>query len=117
MNHPAEPACPKDSDTVAPTEVCVPDDYDGRPTAKQLAYLRRLAERAGQTFAYPRTTSQASREIRRLLKQQPSSRVERRVERKQIADQIARGPQDSARVDLDRETTGYGSNATWKQRA
>jgi hypothetical protein len=117
MNHRDEPASPDDSDRVAPPEVFVPDDYDDRPTAKQLSYLRTLAERAGQTFAYPRTISQASREIRRLLKQQPSSRVERRVERKQIADQIARGPQDSARVDLDRETTGYGSNATWKQRA
>ena len=36
------------------------------PTAKQLAYLRALAEDAGQTFAAPRTRVQASSEIRRL---------------------------------------------------
>jgi hypothetical protein len=118
MKHPtSEPDRRVDGEPVAPGEVYVPDDYDDRPTAKQLSYLRTLADRAGQTFAYPRTISQASREIRRLLKQEPSSRVERRVERKQIADQISQGPKTPARVDLDRETTGYGSNATWKERA
>ena len=37
-----------------------------RPTRRQLAYLRSLAERTGQTFAYPHTRGQASREIQRL---------------------------------------------------
>ena len=36
------------------------------PTAKQLAYLRALAERTGQTFATPRTSRDASAEIQRL---------------------------------------------------
>ena len=44
----------------------VRDQPERRPTAKQLGYLRALAERAGQTFAYPRTRQQASAEIRRL---------------------------------------------------
>ena len=37
-----------------------------RPTQRQLAYLRSLADRTGQTFAYPHTRGQASREIQRL---------------------------------------------------
>ena len=43
-----------------------------RPTRRQLAYLRSLANRAGQTFAYPRTRREASREIQRLKQIQPS---------------------------------------------
>ena len=69
-----------------------------RPTARQLAYLKSLAARAGQTFAYPRTREEAGREIQRLKQTRPSSRVERDLERKQIADAIANGPDDAARV-------------------
>lgn len=95
-------------------DVYVPEDYDDRPTPKQLRYLRTLAERTGQTFAYPRDGWQASREIRRLKAQKPSSRLEARLERRAISDAIARGPRDAARVDLDHETAGYGSSATWR---
>ncbi|MEO6858299.1 MAG: hypothetical protein ABI323_06890 [Solirubrobacteraceae bacterium] len=86
------------------------------PSARQLSYLKALAERTGQTFAYPHTSWQASREIGRLLKQKPSSVLERRIERRDIAAEIACGPEDSARVDLDREATGYGSSATWRSK-
>ena len=86
-----------------------------RPTARQLAYLRSLANRAGQTFTYPRTRGQASREIQRLKQAQPSSRIERQIERKDIADAIANGPQDAARV-TDRESR-LRINATWKERS
>lgn len=92
----------------------VPDDYDDRPTPKQMSYLRSLAERAGQTFTYPQTSRQASVEINRLKQARPNSRTERYVERKLIADQIATGPRDSARV-RDEEISGYGSSATWTQ--
>ena len=87
-----------------------------RPTSKQLAYLRTLAARAGQTFTYPRSRAQASAEIQRLKATSPSTRTERSVERKAIADAIAQGPQDAARVRAD-EITGYGSSATWKERS
>jgi hypothetical protein len=87
-----------------------------RPSAKQLSYLRSLANRTGQTFAYPRTSREASLEIRRLKSAAPSSRIERAVERKLIADAIARGPEDSSAVN-GREITGYGSSATWKERS
>jgi hypothetical protein len=36
-----------------------------KPTAKQLAYLRALAIRTGQTFTRPASRSEASREIQR----------------------------------------------------
>lgn len=107
----------KDDYAARDEAVYVPEDYDDRPTAKQLAYLRALAERTGQTFGWPKTRRQASIEIRRLRAQKPSSPIERRIERREIADQIARGPQDSARVDLDREATGYGSAAAWRSQA
>jgi hypothetical protein len=83
-----------------------------RPTRRQLAYLRSLATRTGQTFAYPRTRRQASREIQRLEQAQASPRAERSIERKDIADAIARGPEDAAAVRPD-EVAGFGSNCRW----
>jgi hypothetical protein len=87
-----------------------------RPTRRQLAYLRSLAARAGQTFTYPRTRRQASREIQRLKQAPPTSRAERSTERKDIADAIARGPEDAARI-RSTEVAGFGSSATWKERS
>jgi hypothetical protein len=86
------------------------------PTAKQLAYLRALAERTGQTFATPRTRRDASAEIRKLKSTAAETRVERRIERDEIADAIAAGPQDGARV-IASEVIGYGSSATWSRRS
>jgi len=83
-----------------------------KPTHRQLSYLRSLAERTGQTFTYPHTFAEAVREIDRLKAIRPESRVERRIERKEIADQLATGPVDSARVRED-EISGRGSSATW----
>jgi Protein of unknown function (DUF3072) len=83
-----------------------------RPTPRQLSYLKSLAERAGQTFTYPATSGDASREIARLKNTRPSTRTERRIERKLIADQIAAAPDDAARV-RDDEISGYGSNCRW----
>jgi hypothetical protein len=102
------------SDHAQAAQAAVRNQPEQRPTAKQLAYLRALADRAGQTFAYPHTRRQASAEIKRLRAQKPSSRVERRIERREIADAIARGPDDAAGIDLDRDVSGYGSTATWR---
>jgi hypothetical protein len=85
-----------------------------KPTARQLSYLRSLADRSGQTFVYPQSAAQASREIERLKSARPSTRAARYVERKAIADQIATGPIDAARVRED-EISGRGSSATWVQ--
>ena len=85
-----------------------------KPTPRQMTYLRSLANRAGQTFTYPQTRRQASQEINRLKQATPSSRTERYVERKLIADQIQAGPADVARV-RENEISGYGSSSTWTQ--
>jgi hypothetical protein len=83
-----------------------------RPSAKQLAYLRSLADRAGQTFAYPQTSAQASAEIRRLKAAQPSTRVEREVER--MDGRAAREAAEDGVAIRGFEIVGYGSNATWR---
>jgi hypothetical protein len=111
-NHPNSHRTHSDRDQVAQADVR--NQPEQRPTAKQLAYLRGLADRAGQTFVNPHTRRQASAEIRRLRAQKSTGRVERRIERRQIADAIARGPHDAAGIDLDRDVTGYGSTATWR---
>ena len=72
------------------------------PTAKQLAYLRALAERAGQTFATPRTSQDASAEIRRLKAAPADSRA--RTEDRATARSPTRSPRD--------RTTAPGSPRT-----
>lgn len=84
------------------------------PTPRQLSYLKSLANRSGQTFTYPHTAAEASAQINRLKNTRPSTRTERRIEHKLIADQIQAGPLDSARV-RDDEISGRGSSATWVQ--
>jgi hypothetical protein len=86
------------------------------PTAKQLAYLRTLAERTGRTFAWPRTSRDASIEIGQLRAAEPDTRLERRIERHEVADAIASGPTDDAKV-LNHEVEGFGSTATWSRRS
>ena len=81
------------------------------PTKRQLNYLRSLANSRGESFTYPQTSVEASREIERLLGRQPGSHIERRIEREQISrDMASRGDAASVR---DFETTGYGSSARW----
>jgi hypothetical protein len=82
---------------------------------RQLSYLKSLADRCGQTFTYPHTAAQASREIQRIKLTKATSRTERYHERKAIADKIATGPvHDATRVHED-EISGRGSSATWTQ--
>ena len=53
------------------------------PSPRQLNYLKALANRTGQTFTWPQTSSQASREIARLEGTRPSttSRARDRADR------------------------------------
>ena len=83
-----------------------------KPTKPQLAYLRSLADRTGQTFTYPQTSDEASAEIDRLKGVAPQSPREQRYERKLIADQVATGLNNTAIARA--ETIGYGSEATWR---
>ena len=66
-----------------------------RPTSKQLAYLRSLAQRTGETFTYPHTKAQASAEIRRLRSRETSSPQERRREQRDIARALTERPDDA----------------------
>jgi hypothetical protein len=83
-----------------------------RPTAKQLHYLKTLAAQRGQSFTYPHTSAQASREIDRLQRAPRTPRADVARERRQITDDMATKRGDAARV-RDDETTGHGSNARW----
>ena len=83
------------------------------PTAKQLAYLRALAERAGQTFISPRTRSQASAEIRRLK----SVRTNGFTFTELSAEQAARVTDGDVAIVRPWEIDGRGSTATWSQRS
>ena len=83
-----------------------------KPTAKQLAYLRVLAQRTGETFVTPRSREQASREIDRLRHRSRSTATERSVERRQISRDMAERPHDATAVHP-HEIVGYGSSARW----
>jgi DUF3072 family protein len=61
-----------------------PSPTTSRPTAKQLAYLKALAERTATTFTYPHTSTQASREIDRLKQLQPLNADERALARRAL---------------------------------
>jgi hypothetical protein len=87
------------------------------PTARQLNYLRALAHRSGQTFAWPNTSRQASREIQRLKLTQSSTRQEHAIEGVDLAsEQAAREANCDVPITTN-EVTGYGSTATWSHRS
>ena len=85
-----------------------------RPTARQLRYLRILAERTGTTFVNPSTGGQASLEIQRLKRLPSITRSERAYERRALDDD--RAHLQAASAIEPHEITGYGSHATWSKR-
>jgi hypothetical protein len=89
-------------------------DGGDRPTSRQLAYLKSLATRTGQSFAWPRTRSQASREIRRLKELPPADALPSEFDLE--AEQAAREANGDVPVEA-LEIVGFGSTATWSQRS
>ena len=83
-----------------------------RPTAKQLRYLRVLAEQTGTSFATPPTRRQASETIDQLRRREVELHGDRRRQRRQIGDDLARP--DSASAVRPDEIAGYGSHAHWR---
>lgn len=82
------------------------------PTKPQLRELRRLADRTGQSFAYPATRAEASKELQRLAKAEKSTAAERALDReKMVRDDH---PMRSAARIYDDEIEGYGSSARWR---
>jgi len=84
----------------------MPPTSPRRPSAKQLAYLKALAQRTATSFACPHTGAEASREIKRLRRLPAAGRTDRGDDLEHHA--YATAPQ------LD-EIRGYGSSATWRQ--
>jgi hypothetical protein len=82
------------------------------PKPKQLSYLKDLAKKAGETFAYPETRAKASAEIKRLLDRKKLSPAERRREAFEDRCQAGERHGDAAAVRED-EVAGWGSTATW----
>jgi len=82
------------------------------PTSRQLAYLRVLAERTGQTFVAPTTSGEASREIRRLKAVPRSTRADRAFERERATDGNVSVTYGTA--PRDGEIAGWGGRATWR---
>jgi hypothetical protein len=89
-----------------------PGGVQVKPTAKQLRYLRDLANSRGQTFRYPETRAEASAEIRRLRARKADSRLQRAIERREGERAVPREQFDAAAVRPE-EIRGYGSHARW----
>ena len=81
-------------------------------TAKQLRYLRALANQTGTTFTSPRTSYEASQAIKEMQQRPVSSRHERDGDRGSVASRDGASTGVEVRDD---EITGYGSTATWTQ--
>jgi hypothetical protein len=81
-------------------------------TAKQLRYLRSLANQRGESFGYPRSSAEASAEIERLKGRRRQSPLERHIEIDRVRGEVAEIG-DAAAVRED-EVVGYGSSAHWR---
>lgn len=86
-----------------------------KPTPKQLAYLRTLAERTGTTFAHPTSKAAASSEITRLKTLPAASRSDVARERRDIQRDLATRPDDTTAI-RPHDVRGYGSDAHWAHR-
>ena len=83
-----------------------------QPTSRQLAYLKALAARTGQTFTWPQTRAQASGEIRRLRGIRGSGFTFGELQAEH-ADNEAHHDGPAVRRE---EIAGYGAAATWRHR-
>jgi len=81
-------------------------------TAKQLRYLRALANQTGTTFAPPRTSSEASKAIKQMQNREVSPRHEIAADR----ESVVRRHGASSGIDIHSgEIVGYGSNCQWSR--
>ncbi len=87
-------------------------DRLAKPTAKQLRYLRVLADLTGTTFTPPTNREHASEQIDELKSRPPTSRADRTRERAALHRDLDQAPRDAVRH-RPGETTGYGSSARW----
>jgi len=90
-----------------------PQPHTKKPTSKQLRYLRDLALRCGESFAYPGTAVEASAEIERMKGRKLTGAGERRREARQVTRDLAELRGDAASI-TPAEISDYGGNATWR---
>lgn len=82
------------------------------PTARQLRYLRALANQTGTTFTPPATVAEASQAIKAMQQRSISPRHELAADR----DSVARRSGARSGTDIGGgEITGHGSTARWAQ--
>lgn len=86
-----------------------------KPTPKQLAYLRGLADKTGTTFASPQTSAEASAEIKRLQARPRSARSDQARERRDVQRAMQERPDDATAVRAS-DVRGFGSTARWAHR-
>ena len=86
-----------------------------KPTDKQIRYIKDLAKKRGESFAYPHTRAQASAEIKRLKRSPVLTVAERRREVFEARRGTGGVPGDDAAY-RESELGGYGSTAHWSQR-
>ena len=86
-----------------------------KPTRKQLANLKGLAEKTGTTFAYPQTSAEASAEITRLQHHKRSAPGDAHRERRAVQRDLQTRPDDATAI-RPRDVRGYGSSARWAHR-
>lgn len=84
------------------------------PTARQQAYIRRLAIARGISFTPPHTMGEASRLIDQLKRRRPDTTADRRREFKQVSVDLDTNAGGATRV-REHELEGYGSSATWRR--
>lgn len=90
-----------------------PQNHLKKPSAKQLRYLRSLAERCGESFSYPATAAQASAEINRLKARRRTPQADHRREVAEVRRAMASRGGDASAI-RSTEIAGYGSSATWE---
>jgi hypothetical protein len=81
-------------------------------SAKQLRYLRLLAEQTGTTFTPPASAQEASRAIEEMRGRRRTSRGEIARERGAVSRDMATRRGDAAQVRA-QEVSGYGAHAAW----
>ncbi|MCA1700145.1 MAG: hypothetical protein LC790_15065 [Actinobacteria bacterium] len=72
-----------------------------------------MPKRPKRRFTYPKSSAQASAQIRRMKARPRSSAGERTRERRDVQRELAERPQDAAAVRGGRDVRGYGSSARW----
>jgi hypothetical protein len=86
--------------------------HQNGPTKPQIELLKDLTEQTDGSFAWPATSGEASKEIRRLLKEKKTPGADRRRERRELDRSFAERSGDAAAF-RDDELAGYGSTASW----